>query len=191
MKYSLIYADPPWTYRDKANDGERGAAHKYPCMSLLDLMHLPVWDLAADNCLLAMWWVPTMPTEAIKLTETWGFRLATMKGFTWAKGDLARGKFPMGMGHYTRANTEDCLFAVRGNWRGMRQSAAVRQLVVSPRREHSQKPDEVAERLVQLVGDVQRVELFARAPRAGWHVWGNEVTSSPDVEQVLEGACRS
>lgn len=84
-KYTLIYADPPWTYRDKAADGERGAGFKYPVMNVLDICRLPVWSLAADDCLLAMWWVPTQPVEALKVVESWGFKLMTMKGFTWHK----------------------------------------------------------------------------------------------------------
>lgn len=115
-KYTLIYADPPWTYRDKANDGKRGAGHKYQTMTLLDICRLPVWELAAENCLLAMWWVPTMPLDALKVIEAWGFRLMTMKGFTWNKcGSRQTDKLVMGMGHMTRANSEDCLFAVKGN----------------------------------------------------------------------------
>ncbi|HGU1050788.1 TPA: MT-A70 family methyltransferase, partial [Escherichia coli] len=82
-KYQLIYADPPWQYRDKANDGNRGAGHKYDVMNVQDICRLPVWDLAdPESCLLAMWWVPTQPAEALKVIEAWGFRLMTMKGFT-------------------------------------------------------------------------------------------------------------
>lgn len=115
-KYTLIYADPPWTYRDKAKDGERGAGHKYQTMTVLDICRLPVWELAAENCLLAMWWVPTQPLEALRVVEAWGFRLMTMKGFTWNKcGSRQTDKLVMGMGHMTRANSEDCLFAVKGN----------------------------------------------------------------------------
>lgn len=116
-KYTLIYADPPWTYRDKAADGDRGAGFKYPVMNVLDICRLPVWDLAADDCLLAMWWVPTQPVEALKVVESWGFRLMTMKGFTWHKTNKHKGNSAIGMGHMTRANSEDCLFAVRGNFR--------------------------------------------------------------------------
>jgi N6-adenosine-specific RNA methylase IME4 len=180
MTYPLIYADPPWTYNDKANDGARGAGHKYPTMTVRDICRLPVWDLAADDCLLAMWWVPTMPLEALKVIDAWGFRLATMKGFTWHK-TTAKGKEKIGMGHYTRANTEDCLFAIRGRWVGRRVSAGVRQFITAPVRAHSQKPDEATDRLVQLVGDVPRVELFARVVRPGWDRWGNEVESTPGV----------
>ena len=66
-KYNLILCDPPWNYRDKCNSGDRGAGHKYDTMTLTDLKRLPVWDLADDNCLLAMWWVPPMPREALEL----------------------------------------------------------------------------------------------------------------------------
>ncbi len=105
-KYTLIYADPPWTYRDKAADGERGAGFKYPVMNVLDICRLPVWDLAADDCLLAMWWVPTQPVEALKVVEAWGFKLMTMKGFTWHKTNKHKGNSAIGMGHMTRKADE-------------------------------------------------------------------------------------
>jgi N6-adenosine-specific RNA methylase IME4 len=175
MKYSLIYADPPWAFRDKASAGKRGAVHKYPVMSFREICALPVGQLAADDCLLAMWWVPTQPREALAVVEAWGFELVTMKGFTWAKKTI-HGKWHIGMGTMTRANSEDCLIARRG--RPKRLSAAVRQLVPATIRQHSRKPDEVRAALVQLVGDVPRIELFARTTYPGWDVWGNEVESN-------------
>lgn len=151
-KYTLIYADPPWVYRDKAADGNRGAGFKYPVMSVLDICRLPVWDLADENCLLAMWWVPTQPLEALKVVEAWGFRLMTMKGFTWIKcGSRQPDKLVMGMGHMTRANSEDCLFAVKGKL-PTRINAGIVQSFTAPRLEHSRKPDIVREKLVQLLG---------------------------------------
>lgn len=147
-KYTLIYADPPWVYRDKAADGNRGAGFKYPVMSVLDICRLPVWDLADENCLLAMWWVPTQPLEALKVVEAWGFRLMTMKGFTWIKcGSRQPDKLVMGMGHMTRANSEDCLFAVKGKL-PPRINAGIVQSFTAPRLEHSRKPDVVREKLV-------------------------------------------
>ncbi|HAG3488114.1 TPA: adenine methylase [Salmonella enterica] len=179
-KYTLIYADPPWVYRDKAADGGRGAGFKYPVMNVLDICRLPVWDLAAQSCLLAMWWVPTQPIEALKVVEAWGFRLMTMKGFTWNKcGSRQTDKLAMGMGHMTRANSEDCLFAIKGNL-PERIDAGIVQSFTAPRLEHSQKPDFVREKLVQLLGDVPRIELFARQSSHGFDVWGNEC-DSPDV----------
>lgn len=175
MKYSLIYSDPPWSFRDKAADGNRGAGFKYPVMDLSDICRLPVWDLAnPESCLLAMWWVPTQPAEALKVIDAWGFRLMTMKGFTWKKcGSRQADKLVMGMGHMTRANSEDCLFAVRGKL-PPRINAGIIQSFTAPRLAHSQKPDCVREKLVNLLGDVPRIELFARQSSHGFDVWGDE-----------------
>jgi N6-adenosine-specific RNA methylase IME4 len=180
-QYSLIYADPAWQYRDKASAGKRGACHKYPVMSWREVCLLgeKIRAITAPDCLLAMWWVAPMPAEAIKVVEAWGFELKTMKGFTWHKL-TKNGKSHFGMGNYTRANTEDCLFARRG--RPKRMDAGVRQFLEAPIREHSRKPDEARDRLVQLLGDVPRLELFARQQTPGWDVWGNEVEGSIDLK---------
>ena len=174
MKYSLIYADPPWTYNDKGHAGERGAGYKYSLMTLDEIKALrPMIDsLAAPDCLLAMWWVPPQPLEALEVVKAWGFTFKTMKGFTWHKL-TKNGKDHFGMGNYTRANSEDCLFAVRG--KPKRVDAAVRQIVMEPIREHSRKPDEVRHGLERLLGDVPRIELFARQRFEGWDAWGDEV----------------
>lgn len=178
MKYNLIYADPPWQYRDSADAGNRGASHKYPVMDLKDICKLDVSEIAADDCLLAMWWVPPMPAEALAVTKAWGFEFKTMKGFTWHKLTKT-GKSHFGMGHYTRANTEDCLFAIRGN--PNRKNAGVRQYLEAKKSRHSEKPPEVRERLVHLMGDVPRIELFARSSAPGWDAWGNEVDSGIEI----------
>ncbi|MCG8709213.1 S-adenosylmethionine-binding protein [Brenneria sp. 4F2] len=181
--YRLIYADPPWVYRDKANDGKRGAGHKYPVMSVNDICHIPVWEIADnESCLLAMWWVPTQPMEALKVMDAWGFRLMTTKGFTWHKvGRRQRDKSVIGMGHMTRANSEDCLFAVRGKL-PPRIDASICQHITAPRMEHSAKPPEVRDLLVRLLGDIPRIELFARQNSPGWHAWGNECDCSIDLK---------
>lgn len=57
-RYSLIYADPAWSYGNQISNG--AAVDHYPTMSLLDMKRLPVWELAADNAVLAMWY--TGPT---------------------------------------------------------------------------------------------------------------------------------
>lgn len=176
-KYTLIYADPPWAYEDKCSSGKRGAGHKYPVMGVQEICRLPVWELAAESCLLAMWWVPTQPLEALKVVDAWGFKLITMKGFTWHKTYTKQtDKTAMGMGHLTRANSEDCLFAVKGR-RPPRQDASIVQHFTAPRYEHSRKPDYVREMLVRLLGDVPRIELFARRSSHGFDVWGNQCES--------------
>jgi N6-adenosine-specific RNA methylase IME4 len=175
MKFNLIYADPPREYRDKANAGQRGACHKYPVMTLKDIKALPVADIAAADCLLALWWVPPQPREALEVIDAWGFTLKTMKGFTWHKL-TKHGKDHFGMGNWTRANSEDCLFATRG--KPKRVSASVRQMLVAQKGRHSEKPAEARTRLERLMGDVPRIELFARQRAPGWVAWGNEIEAS-------------
>lgn len=171
-KYGLIYADPAWKYFDKCNAGKRGAYHKYNTMTIEEICAMPVQSIAADNCLLAMWWTGPFMREAVQVVDAWGFELKNATGLTWVK-TTKHGKYHFGMGHMTRANAENCLFATRG--KVTRVSASVSQLIVAPIREHSRKPDEARDRLVQLVGDVPRIELFARQKTPGWDVWGNEV----------------
>jgi N6-adenosine-specific RNA methylase IME4 len=127
-------------------------------MELEALKELPVADLAADDCVLFMWALDSMLPQALELIEAWDFKYKTV-GFYWVKE-----KF-FGMGYWTRANPEQCLLATRG--KPKRLSAGVRKLVNSPRREHSRKPDEVRDRITQLVSGPY-VELFARGTAQFW-----------------------
>lgn len=204
MNYSLIYADPPWEYSNTSSNG--AAEDHYETMKLIDIKRLPVWELAAEDAVLAMWFTGTHTREAIALAEAWGFKVRTMKGFTWVKFNplaeqhinkaltsgnvedfydflgLLNVQTRMNGGNYTRANTEDMLIATRG--KGLeRLNASVKQVIYSPLGEHSQKPAEARFRLEQLYGDVPRIELFSRCGAPGWDHWGNQA-ASPDVELV-------
>lgn len=173
-KYKIIYADPPWSYRDKAAAGKRGAAFKYPVMTLEDLKKLPVGGVADENSILFMW--VTMPKldECFEVIKAWGFDYKTV-GFTWVKTNKKSPGHFMGMGNWTRANAELCLIATKGSPK--RINAGVHSVVVSPLEGHSKKPDQVRDRIVVLIGDLPRIELFARDKTEGWDVWGNEVES--------------
>ncbi|EMO9461680.1 MT-A70 family methyltransferase [Raoultella ornithinolytica] len=202
MTYQLIYVDPPWQYGNKISNG--AAENHYSTMSLAELKRLPIWDVAAEDAVLAMWYTGTHTEEAIELAEAWGFRIRTMKGFTWVKlnqyaerrfnkaiaeGELVdfndflsmlNSETRMNGGNYTRANTEDLLIATRGI--GLeRVSASIKQVVYSCLGEHSEKPREVRRRLELLYGDVERVELFARDTWPGWDRWGNQCESSFEI----------
>ena len=83
MSYSLIYADPPWEYGNTISNG--AAENHYGTMKLIDIKRLPVWELAAEDSVLAMLFTGTHTREAIELVEAWGFKVRTMKGFTWVK----------------------------------------------------------------------------------------------------------
>lgn len=174
MKYNVLYVDPPWAHRDKANAGKRGAKHKYKVMTLTQLaaMRPYIDSIAAKDCLLAMWWVGPMPDEALWLAQEWGFERILMDGFVWHKR-TKHGKSHFGMGNWTRKNCESVLFAFRG--KPKRKSASVRQFIDAPKRLHSQKPDEARDRLVELMGDVPRIELFARQRFPGWDAHGDQL----------------
>ena len=77
-----------------------------------------------------------------------------------------------GMGNWTRANAEICVLGFRGKLK--RKSNKISQVVLSPIREHSRKPDEIRDKIVELLGDLPRIELFARQTVKGWDCWGNE-----------------
>lgn len=174
MKYNIIYADPPWNYNDPCNSGKRGAIHKYPTMSIEEIKKLPVRKIAADDSLLFLWVTFPLLQEGLDTIAAWGFKYKTI-AFNWIKQSKTGQSLHWGMGNWTRANSEICLLGVRGNPK--RVSAGVHSVVMSPLRKHSQKPDEVRDRIVELAGDLPRIELFARNETEGWHVWGNEVES--------------
>ena len=171
-KYNIIYADPPWSYRDKALAGNRGAGCKYTTQSTEWLNSLPVKDIADDNCVLFIW--VTMPklNECFELIKQWGFEYKT-SAFTWVKKNKKANSWFMGMGGWTRANSEICLLATKG--KPKRVSASVHSVVDTSIERHSKKPDCVRERIVKLMGNLPRIELFARQRVEGWDCWGNEV----------------
>lgn len=171
-KYSIIYADPPWSYKDKALAGNRGAACKYETAESIDIAGLPVKDLADNDCVLFMW--VTMPklNECFDVISSWGFQYKTC-AFTWIKRNKKSDSMFWGMGSWTRANPELCLIATKGHPK--RLSASIHSVVESPIREHSRKPDEIRDLIVELVGDLPRIELFARQRHDGWDAWGNEI----------------
>ena len=182
-KYSVILADPPWAFRAWSNKGMgRSAEQHYSTMRLEDIKALPVADLAAEDCVLFLWATFPMLKEALEVIDTWGFTYKTV-AFTWVKENRKSPGLFWGLGYWTRANAEVCLLATRGSPK--RQSAAVHQVILSPVERHSKKPDAVRERIVALMGDVPRVELFARQETPGWDVWGNEVECSPGLASRL------
>lgn len=173
-KYSIIYADPPWQFKNKNTGGSMssGSFNQYDVMSYQDVCKLPVDQISNDNCFLIMWWVASMPVEAIQVVESWGFKLKTMTAFTWIKQTVTLKDF-FGMGFYTRQQCEQCLLATNGKTKV--QNHSVRQIIRAVNEKHSRKPDEVRRNIVKLCGDVERIELFAREKVVGWDSWGKEL----------------
>ena len=172
-KYSIIYADPPWAYRTYSKKGQgRSAESHYPTMCIEDIKALPVGELAAKDCALFLWITFPCLCEALEVLTAWGFSYKTV-AFVWVKQNRKNDDLFTGMGYWTRANAEICILATKGHPK--RVDAGVRQVILSHIEEHSKKPDEARECIVRLMGDLPRVELFARQSPEGWDVWGNEV----------------
>ena len=173
QKYQVIYADPPWDYQQCRLSGS--AKKHYPTMRIEELCALPVAEIADRDCALFLWATfPQLP-EALRLIQAWGFMYKTV-AFVWLKQNRKALTWFFGLGFWTRSNAEICLLATKGHPK--RQSAGIHQLVISPVEQHSKKPDEVREKIAALMGDVPRIELFARQQTPGWDVWGNEVENS-------------
>ena len=175
-KYGIIYADPPWKYAQKRLSG--AAEHHYPTMSIEELCALPVADLAAEDSALFLWATfPQLP-EALRLIKAWGFSFKTA-AFVWLKLNKKSYTWFYGLGFWTRGNAELCLFATRGHPK--RKSAGIHQFIISPIEQHSKKPDITREKIIALMGDIPRIELFARQETAGWDTWGNETKNSIEL----------
>jgi len=181
-KYKVIYADPPWHYRtwSKKGGGRSAEEKHYPTMSLSDICTLPVDDIADKDCVLFLWATYPNLREAFEVIEAWGFTYKTV-AFTWVKRNKKADSFFVGLGYWTRANAEICLLATKG--KPKRVSKSVRQVIDTPIERHSKKPDEIRNRIVELMGDVPRLEMFAREKTEGWSAFGNEI----DSDIILEG----
>ena len=171
-KYQIIYADPPWSYKDKALAGNRGSCCKYQVQTKNWIDNLPINEIADRDCILFLW--VTMPklNECWDLITKWGFKYKTV-AFVWVKRNKIKSSWFWGMGRWTRANAELCLLATKG--KPKRIDAGVHSIIDEPIQRHSQKPNEVRKRILDLVGDLPKIELFAREKIEGWDVWGDEI----------------
>lgn len=174
-KYQIIYADPPWNFNFRKRNGlsQQAKNRLYDTMSWTTIALLPVHRLTDDNCILFLWVMNSELSHALDVIKAWGFVYKTV-AFTWVKRRVNTWHF--GGGNWTRSNPEICLLATKGKVK--RVNASVRNLVISPLREHSRKPDRIRTDIVQLVGDLPRIELFARQKTKGWDVWGDEIESN-------------
>lgn len=183
-KYNIIYADPPWQYKGWTKKPQfRTAASHYKTQDVEYLKSLNVPAICSVDAVLLMWATFPLLQEALELGKAWGFTYKTV-AFTWVKQTKTSRLF-VGMGYYTRANAEIVLLFTKGTPL-KRVAKNVQQVVISKIGRHSQKPVEVRNRIVQLFGDLPRIELFARNrpgffpdyEYSGWDVFGNEVLHS-------------
>lgn len=174
-KYNIIYADPPWKYNARNNPKTRfgkGAYGHYSLMTMEDIEKLPIEKISDDNCALFLWVTFPYLDKQIKLFEKWGFEYKTL-GFSWIKTNKKNDKPFFGIGYYSKSNCEVCLLGIKGKMKPI--SNKISSCVIAPKEEHSKKPDEVRKRIVDLFGDLPRIELFARQETDGWDCFGDEI----------------
>jgi N6-adenosine-specific RNA methylase IME4 len=195
-KFQIIYSDAPWAYRDAGCNG--AAAKQYPTMSVAQLKALPVADIAAADSVLFLWATWPLLPEALEVIKSWSFRFVSC-AFLWVKANKraetdqyrflpedAIDTF-YGLGRWCRGNSEPCLLAVKG--KPKRVSNAVQQIIYAPIGKHSEKPPETRTRIVQLMGDLPRVELFARQKVEGWVSLGFGINGK-DIKEELEALAK-
>lgn len=172
-KYAAIAADAAWLFKA----GTKGRPQHYKRMTLDQIKAMPVAGCAEKDCWLFFWVTGPHLEQGFEVLKAWGFKYSAM-GFVWIKLNRGAGglfmmlaDFFMGQGYTTRKNAEFCLLAKRG--RPKRLRADIRELIISPRREHSRKPEEFYERVEQYCAG-PRLDLFSREVRPGWDNWGDE-----------------
>ena len=176
--YDVIYADPPWKYRQQRPGGMNNAADHYDVMSLEDIAALPEWELLNKPGVVFMWTTSPLLEESMELGKMLGLHYRGIE-FVWVK--TKKDGSPMGAAGVRPSIVKPLTELVLGfsNKRTGRplplSSESVVQTVFAPKREHSRKPDEVAERIESLYPSASKLEMFARTTRPGWDVFGNEV----------------
>ena len=183
-KYQIIYADPPWKYQ---NGGvpQGGVDAQYETMTLSEIKN--VWSdyeigSIADDAVLLLWATFPQLQEALEVIKAWGFTYKTL-GFSWLKVNKDGSPF-FGVGYYAKSNQEVCLLGVKGKAHSLVKSNKVSSVIVTPKTRHSEKPAIVRDKILQLFGDLPRIELFARQKTEGWDVWGDEVEN--DIKPTLK-----
>ena len=204
-KYNIIYADCPWNFKTYSDKGKDKSPDKhYQCMSIEDIYNLPVNDIAADNSVLFLWVTFPLLQEGLETIKRWGFTYKTC-AFNWFKKNKKSNSWFWGMGYYSRANTELCLLATKGKTL-KRESKSIHQVIDTNNpfdilanykdyyhdtefvdaviEHHSKKPDIVRDRIVELFGNLPRIELFARETYDGWDALGFEINGK-DIRDEL------
>lgn len=184
-KYKIIYADPPWKYNDVGVYQETFPKRKqtrplrdlpYSSMNKNDIKELNVKNITANDCALFMWCNDSHLEDGIEIMKSWGFKYKVI-AFIWVKR-TKNGKLYANTGAWTMKNTELCLFGTKGAMSKYKIANNVYQVIEHDRDIHSKKPQIFRDKIIEIFGDIDRIELFARIVPKGWDVWGNEVESS-------------
>lgn len=174
MRFGTILADPPWRFANRT--GKMAPEHKrlsrYSTMTLQEIMELPVSQLALPHSHLYLWIPNALISEGLEVMKRWGFTYKT--NIVWHKIRKDGGPDGRGVGFYFRNVTELVLFGTRGNLRTLAPGRKQVNIILSRKREHSRKPDELYP-IIEQCSPGPYLELFAREKRPGWTQWGDEL----------------
>ena len=184
-KYQIIYADPPWSYDDKIGSGNAkmgSCEYHYSTMTMEDIDKLPINSLADKNCILFLWVTMPLLNKVFQIISDWGFTYKTV-AFVWIKLNPKSGNIFKGIGRWVQGNAEMVLLATVG--KPQRISKSISQIIMEKRSRHSEKPHIIREKIIELMGDLPRIELFARHKAKGWDAWGNEELEEAYIQDKL------
>ncbi|ETX06078.1 MAG: S-adenosylmethionine-binding protein [Candidatus Entotheonella gemina] len=181
--FGTILADPPWQFTNRT--GKMAPEHRrlsrYSTMTMKEILELPVSDLACPQSHLYLWVPNALILEGLEVLKAWGFTYKT--NLVWYKVRKDGGPDRRGVGFYFRNVTELVLFGVRGSLRTLAPGRRQENMIVSRKREHSRKPDELYT-IIEQCSPGPYLELFARQPqhpelfshpgRSQWTLWGDE-----------------
>ncbi len=167
--YRCILADPPWRFVTYGPHSSKAPEQHYATSPVDQIRRLPVRQMAAANCWLLLWATWPCLLQAIDVMQAWGFEYKT--GGAWAKQSSTGASWQFGTGYVFRSASEVLLVGSRGHPRWLSKSE--RNLWIAPVREHSRKPDEIHQ-MAERACPGPRLELFGRAQRPGWAVWGDQ-----------------
>jgi N6-adenosine-specific RNA methylase IME4 len=174
MRFGTILADPPWRFANRT--GKMAPEHKrlsrYSTMTLQEIMELPVSQLALPQSHLYLWVPNALISEGLNVMKRWGYTYKT--NLVWHKIRKDGGPGGRGVGFYFRNVTELVLFGARGKLRTFGPGRKQVNIILSRKREHSRKPDELHP-IIEQCSPGPYLELFAREKRPGWTQWGDEV----------------
>jgi N6-adenosine-specific RNA methylase IME4 len=174
VTYDVVLSDPPWFYYG-STAGWGDAAKFYPLMQNDDVFGLPVRKLMNDRSILFLWATAPKLDVAMKAIQRWDLIYRGV-AFVWVKTKLdgtpigAQGVRPS----ITKPLTEFVLAAspvAKGRPLKL-YDESICQTVFAPRREHSQKPREVQDRIERMYPDASKLAMFSRQPRPGWDATG-------------------
>jgi len=174
-QFGTILADPPWRFCNSTGKvaPEHRRLARYPTMALQEILELPIAQIALPQSHLYLWVPNALVLEGLEVMKRWGFTYKT--NIVWYKVRKDGGPDGRGVGFYFRNVTELVLFGTRGNLRTSAPGRRQVNIIVSRKREHSRKPDELYQ-IIEKCSPGPYLELFARQHREGWSCWGNEVT---------------